>query len=258
MSLLQGKRGVVLGVANKRSLAWSIAERAAEQGAGLAITCQSERFERRVGKMIDESEHIEEALLLPCDATSGEEMDALFSEVGSCMGELDFIVHGWAYAPREDMSHDYVHTTWDGHRTAQQVSAHSLTEIARRGRELMTGGGSILTLSYFGAEKVVPGYNVMGVAKASLEAAVRYLARDLGGENIRVNAISAAPVNTLSARGVPGFLDMLTLHEERAPLQRNVDPDEIARAAVFMLSSWSSAVTGEILHVDAGYNIMGM
>ncbi len=258
MSLLQGKRGLILGVANERSLAWAIAERAAEQGAQLAITCQNERFERRVNRMVDNSEHVDEVLLLACDATSEEDMDTVFARVKEQMGGLDFLVHGWAYAPREELSDDYIETSWEGHRLAQQISAHSLTEVARRARELMTAGGSILTLTYYGAEKVVPGYNVMGVAKATLEAAVRYLAQDLGGEGIRVNALSAAPVNTLSARGVPGFLDMLTLHEERAPLQRNVEPEEIARAATFMLSSWASAITGEVLHVDAGYNIMGM
>ncbi len=256
--LLLGKRGLILGVANRRSLAWAIAESCAEQGAELAITYQNERFKKRGEKMVRNSESIRDALLAACDATSAEEMDALFELIGSEMGGLDFIVHCWAFAPPEDLSGDYIDTSWEGHRIAQQVSAHSLTEILNRSRDLMQDGGSVVTLSYYGAEKVVPGYNVMGVAKASLEAAVRYLANDAGPAGIRVNAVSPGPVNTLSARGVPGFLDMLSLHADRAPLRRNVEAEEVARATVFLLSPWSSGITGEVLHVDAGYNIMGM
>ena len=258
MPLLDSKKGLILGVANRRSLAWKIAETTAEQGASLALTYQNERFERSVKKMVEKSDHVQDPVLLACDATEYEELDRTFEEVQKQMGELDFVVHCWAFAPPEDLSDDYITTSWEGHKIAQQVSVHSLTEVVRRSRQMMNEGGSIVTLSYFGAEKVVPGYNVMGVAKASLEAAVRYLAHDTGSDDIRVNAISAAPVNTLSARGVPGFLDMLSFHEERAPLQRNVEAEEIARAATFLVSPWASAITGEVLHVDGGYNIMGM
>lgn len=256
--LLEGKRGVILGVANHRSLAWAIARAAAEAGADLAITYQSERFHRRVAKLVEDESAMDEVILHACDATSPEEMDRLFASLKEEMGRLDFIVHCWAYAPREDLMRDYIETSWEGHSIAQQISAHSLTEAVRRGRELMVDGGSVVTLTYYGAEKAVPGYNVMGVAKASLEAAVQYLAHDTGRDGIRINAVSAGPVNTLSARGVPGFLDMLSMHADRAPLGRNVEASEIADAALFLLSDMSSGVTGEILHVDAGYNIMGM
>lgn len=256
--LLEGKRGVVLGVANHRSLAWAIARAAAESGAELAITYQSDRFHKRVARLVDGEPTMENVVLRACDATSPQEMDELFGVLKEEMGRLDFLVHCWAYAPREDLTRDYIETSWEGHSIAQQISVHSLTEALRRGRELMVDGGSVVTLSYYGAEKAVPGYNVMGVAKASLEAAVRYLAADTGRDGIRVNAVSAGPVNTLSARGVPGFLDMLSIHADRAPLGRNVEASEIANAALFLLSDMSSGVTGEILHVDAGYNIMGM
>ncbi|MFO8061173.1 MAG: enoyl-ACP reductase [Bacillota bacterium] len=256
--LLEGKKGLILGVANHRSLAWAIAGRTAEHGARLGITYQGERFRRRIEKMVTDRADMKDALLWPCDATSAEDLDRLFAAVRTEMGQLDFLVHCWAYAPAEDLSRDYVDTRWEGHRVAQQVSVHSLTEAVRRCRPLMEEGGSVITLTYYGAEKVVPGYNVMGVAKASLEAVVRYLASDVGRVGIRVNAISAGPVNTLSARGVPGFLDMLSHHRERAPLRRNVEAEEIAGAALFLASSLSSGITGEVLHVDAGYNIMGM
>ena len=256
--LLDGKKGLILGVANHRSLAWAIARKTAEHGAHLGITYQSERFSRRVQRMVAAEQDMEGALCWPCDATSEEEMDRLFESVAAEMGQLDFVMHCWAYAPAEDLSRDYIETSWDGHRVAQQVSVHSLTEAVRRARPLMKAGGSVTTLTYYGAEKVVPGYNVMGVAKASLEAAVRYLASDVGRDAIRVNAISAGPVNTLSARGVPGFADMLTYHREQAPLKRNVEAEEIAGAALFLASQLASGVTGEVLHVDAGHNIMGI
>ncbi len=256
--LLEGRRGLILGVANHRSLAWAIARTAAEHGARLGITYQGERFSRRVEKMVAAEADMQGTQLWSCDATSEEDMDRLFESVAAEMGRLDFMVHCWAYAPAEDLSGDYIETSWPGHRVAQQVSVHSLTEVVRRARPLMSEGGSVITLTYYGAEKVVPGYNVMGVAKASLEAAVRYLASDVGQDAIRVNAISAGPVNTLSARGVPGFIDMLTYHREQAPLGRNVEADEIAGAALFLASQLSSGITGEVLHVDAGYNIMGL
>ncbi len=221
------------------------------------LTYQNERFARRVQGLVQKCENMKEVYTAACDATCYDEVDALFSSVADNLGGLDFLVHCWAYAPPEALQERFADITWEDYRLAQQISSHSLTEVARRAHRLMEDGGSILTLTYYGSQKVMPGYNAMGVAKASLEATVRYLACDMGPDGIRVNALSAGPVNTLSARGVPDFLKMLKEHKKDSPLRRNVEPEEIGKAAVFLLSPWSSAVTGEVLYVDAGYNIMG-
>lgn len=246
---------MILGVANKRSIAWGIARAAASAGARLALTYQGDRLEEKVREL---ASTLEQPLVLPCDVTKDDEIDALFAELKKEFGRLDFIVHSVAYAPREALEVAYVETPRQGYAVTQDISAYSLVALAKRARDLMTEGGSIMTMTYYGGEKVVPGYNVMGVAKAALEASVRYLAHDLGPANIRVNAISAGPINTLAARGVSGFTDMLKAHPARAPLGRNVEVEEVANTALFLLSGMSSGVTGEVVHVDCGYHIMGM
>ncbi len=258
MGLLDGKRGVILGVANKHSIAWAIAERAREAGARLAFNFLNERMEPKVRAL---TETLPGAATLPCDVTQDDQIEAFFAAVGEAMeGRLDFLVHSVAFAEREDLEGRFVDTRRAGFRTALEVSAYSLVAVTRAALPLFraAGGGSVITLSYYGAEKAAPGYNVMGVAKAALEAAVRYLAADLGSENVRVNAISAGPVNTLSARGVKGFTHMLHMAAERAPLKRNIGADEVGRTAVYLASDLASAVTGETLHVDAGYHIMAL
>ncbi|MFP4200680.1 MAG: enoyl-ACP reductase [Clostridia bacterium] len=254
--LLEGKKGLVLGVANANSIAWAVAQKAAEAGAELAITCQNERFERKVRTLVEDS-HME-AHLYRCDATEPEDLRRLFQSLDSDFCSLDFALHAWAFAPPAALKGDFVDTTWDDFATAHRVSTHSLVEISRGLRDRMNYDGSILALTYLGAERVAPGYNVMGVAKAALEASVRYLASDLGSSGIRVNAISPGPISTLSARGVPGFTEMLKKHREIAPLGRNVEADEVGNAAVFLFSDLSTAITGQVLYVDAGYSIMGV
>jgi len=256
-SFLQDKRGLILGVSNRRSLGWQVATAAGRLGARLMLTYQNERFARRVEPLVDETEDLGEVHLAACDATCYDEVDDLFASVEEKLGGLDFLVHCWAFAPQGALDGDFVDTSWEDYRLAQQISSHSLTEVARRARPLMDEGAAVLTLTYYGSQKVMPGYNAMGVAKASLEATVRYLAYDLGPEGIRVNALSAGPVNTLSARGVPDFLQMLKEHEQRSPLRRNVQPEEIGNAAVFLISPWASAITGQVIYADAGYKIMG-
>ncbi len=253
--LLEGKKGVVLGVANKRSIAWGIAKAAAAAGAQLALTYQGERVEESVREL---AATIDCPLVVGCDVTKDEEIDALFAQVEQAFGRLDFLVHSIAFAPKEALEGEFVSTSREAYRIAQDVSAYSLVGLLRAARPLMKGGGSVVALTYYGSEKVVPRYNVMGVAKAALEASVRYLASDLGPDNIRVNAVSAGPINTLAARGISGFTQMLKVHAERAPLRRNVELEEVANAAVFLLSDMSSGITGEVLYVDCGYHIMGM
>lgn len=258
MSRLSGQNGVILGVANKNSIAWGIAQAMHAAGARLAFNYLNERMEPKVRKLTDE---IEGALTLPCDVTKDEEVDAFFNQVGEAFGgRLDFLVHSVAYAEREDLTGRFVDTSRSGFHTALEISAYSLVAVTQRALPLLkaAGGGSVMTMTYYGAEKAVSGYNVMGVAKAALEASVRYLAADLGPDAVRVNAISAGPVNTLSARGIRGFTDMLKAAADRAPLRRNVTLEEIGATAVFLASPASAGITGEILHVDAGYNIMGM
>jgi enoyl-[acyl-carrier protein] reductase I len=258
MPPLDGKQGVILGIANKNSIAWGIAEAMHAAGARLAFNFLNERMEPKVKKL---TETIPGALTLPCDVAHDDQIDAFFAQVADAFaGRLDFLVHSIAFAHREDLEGRFVDTSRAGFATALEISAYSLVAVARRAEPLLesAGGGSILTLSYYGAEKAVPGYNVMGVAKAALEASVRYLAADLGPKAIRVNAISAGPVNTLSARGIKGFTTMLHAASDRAPLRRNVTLEELGATAVFLASPAAAAISGETLHVDAGYHAMGM
>jgi enoyl-[acyl-carrier protein] reductase I len=252
--LLSGKRGLVVGVANKRSLAWGIAQSAAREGARLALTYQGERLEENVRKLASE---LENPVILPLDVTREEELDALAPALQAELGGLDFAVHAVAFALREELDGEFVQTSREGYRIAQDVSSYSLTALTRRVAPLMTGGGSILTLTYLGGERVVPNYNVMGVAKAALEMSVRYLASDLGPKGIRVNAISAGPVKTLASSAVHGISKMLEHHRTFAPLRRNTDPAEVGDAAAFLLSDLARGITGEILYVDSGYHVLG-
>jgi len=254
---LSGKTGLVVGIADRHSIAWGIAQMLDKAGAKLAVTYQNERLEPKVREL---AEGLGEPLILPLDVTDDAQIEALFKELTDKFGRLDFLVHAVAFAPREDLMRDFVETSRQGYAIAQDVSAYSLAALSNAARPLMkeAGGGSIITLTYYGAEKVVAGYNVMGVAKAALEASVRYLANDLGPDNIRVNAISAGPMRTLAARGVPGFMDMLKYHEDKAPLRRRVEMEELAGTALFLCSPLSTGITGEVIHVDAGYNILGM
>lgn len=228
-----------------------------EAGAKLAVTYQSERLEPRVREL---ATGLNDPLILPLDVTDDAAIADVFETVGENFGRLDFLIHAVAFAPREDLMRDFVETSRQGYAIAQDVSAYSLAALANAARPLMkkAEGGSIVTMSYYGAEKVVAGYNVMGVAKAALEASVRYLAHDLGPDGIRVNAISAGPMRTLAARGVPGFMDMLKIHEDRAPLRRRVEMSELAGTALFLCSDLGAGITGEVVHVDAGYNILGL
>jgi enoyl-[acyl-carrier protein] reductase I len=254
--MLQNKNGIIFGVANKRSIAWATAQALHEAGAKLAFTYQGDRLKENVESLTGES--MSNSLLLACDVAKQEEVDETFRKVGEEFGRLDFLIHSIAFAPREALSGEYLDTSREAFLTALEISAYSLPQLARAAAPLMTEGGSIVTMSYYGAEKVVSGYNVMGVAKAALESSTRYLAKDLGPRNIRINAISAGPIQTLSARGVSDFSTMLKHHAERAPLQRNVDPGEVGSTAVFLCSSMSSGITGEVIHVDCGYSIMGI
>jgi enoyl-[acyl-carrier protein] reductase I len=254
---LPSKIGLVVGVANKRSLSWAIAQAAAAQGAQLVLTYQG-RFEEHVNELADTLSP--RPLVLPLDVQNDGEIDAVFARIQQECGGLDFLVHGVAFANREDISNPFVQTSRDGFRLALDISAYSLIALARGARPLMEarGGGSILTLTYLGSERVFANYNVMGVAKAALEASVRYLAADLGPQGIRVNAISAGPIKTLAAAGIGGFSTILGIVRERAPLKRNIEASEVADAAVFLLGPSGRGITGEVLMVDAGYHIVGM
>jgi enoyl-[acyl-carrier protein] reductase I len=257
MGLLDGKAGIIFGVANKRSIAWAIAQALSNEGMRLAFTYQGERLKENVEEL---TSTLSGALLLPCDVTIDAEIDTVFQEVDAKFGRLDSLVHSVAFAPREDLENEFVKTSREGFKLAHDISAYSLVALTRAALPLFekSGGGSVLAMSYYGAEKAVEGYNLMGVAKASLEASIRYLAANLGPKNVRVNAISAGPVNTLAARGIKGFTGMLKHHAERAPLRRNVELEEIGSAALFLTSSMSSAITGEIMYVDCGYNVIGL
>jgi enoyl-[acyl-carrier protein] reductase I len=248
------KTAVIFGLANKRSIAWAIAQKMAEAGWCLAITYQNERLEQEAKDLISELPGAEGFM---CDVSSDDQIAALFEKLKARYGALDGLVHSVAFAPAEDLKGDFVNTSREGFRIAHDVSVYSLIAVARAAAPMMTNGGGIVTLTYYGAEKVVPKYNVMGVAKAALEATVRYLANDLGPKGIRVNAISAGPIKTLAARGISQLGEMLKSHAERAPLKRNVDPAEVGGAAVFLLSPGGSGITGETIYVDCGYNIMG-
>jgi enoyl-[acyl-carrier protein] reductase I len=257
MTDLTGKHGLVVGVANKRSIAWAIAQATASAGARLAVTYQGERLEENVREL---SQSLSDPLVLPLDVTDEAQIANVFSAIEKEFDGLDFLVHGAAYAPREELSAPFVQTTREGFRLSLDISAYSLVALARAAMPLMErrGGGSILTLTYLGSERVFQNYNVMGVAKAALEACVRYLAADLGPKGIRVNAISAGPIKTLAASGISGFSSILQHYRDRAPLRRTVDTAEVADAALFLLSTAGRAVTAEILMVDGGYHATGM
>jgi enoyl-[acyl-carrier protein] reductase I len=252
---LADRVGLVVGVANKRSISWSIAQAASGLGARLVLTYQNERLRENVE---DLASTLHDPILAPCDVTNEGELDALFAAIRDRCGRLDFIVHGVAFADRQDLERPFVETAREGFLKALDVSAYSLVALARRGAPLMAQGGSIVTLSYLGAERVFPNYNVMGVAKAALEASVRYLAADLGPKNIRVNAVSAGPIKTLAASGISGFSSILQTYRDRAPLRRTVETSEVADAAMFLLSPAGRGVTGEVLLVDGGYHAMGV
>jgi enoyl-[acyl-carrier protein] reductase I len=248
------KTAVIFGVANKRSIAWAIAQKLQQAGWRLVITYQNERLAQEAKDLIDE---LPGTAGFMCDVSHDDQIAKLFEVLKEKYGTLQAVVHSVAFAPAADMAGEFLNTTREGFRIAHDVSVYSLIAVARAAAPLMTDGGGIVTLTYYGAEKVVPKYNVMGVAKAALEACVRYLANDLGPKNIRVNAISAGPIKTLAARGVSGLGEMLKSHAERAPLKRNVDPGEVGSTAAFLLSDGSSGITGETIYVDCGYNIMG-
>jgi enoyl-[acyl-carrier protein] reductase I len=254
--VLKGKAGVVFGVANKRSIAWSIAQAWHEAGARLAFTYQGERLRENVEELV--STFGQEVPLFPCDVTRDKEIDSVFESLAHTFGTLHLVLHSVAFAPKEALEGKFINTSREAFRIAHDVSAYSLIGLTRAAQPLMKEGGSVVAMTYYGAEKVIPHYNVMGVAKASLEATVRYLAHDLGTENIRVNAISAGPMNTLAARGIGGVTEMLKHHASHAPLKRNVLPKELGDTGLYLASDMSSGVTGEVIYVDCGYNIMGM
>jgi enoyl-[acyl-carrier protein] reductase I len=256
MSLLDGKFGIVFGVANKRSIAWAIAQAWHKAGATLAFTYQGERLKANVEELA--ATFGPDTLILPCDVTRDDEIAAVFAQVGQKFGKLHLLLHSVAFAPREALEGEFINTSREAFRTAHDISAYSLVALARGAAPLMTDGGSMVAMSYYGSEKVVPHYNVMGVAKAALESSTRYLAYDLGPKKIRVNCISAGPVNTLAARGIAGFSDMLKHYEAHAPLKRNVLPDELGATGLFLASDGAAAITGQVLYVDCGYQIMGM
>ncbi|WP_048646023.1 enoyl-ACP reductase FabI [Nitratireductor soli] len=253
--LMAGKRGLVLGVANNRSIAWGIAKACAGEGAELALTYQGDALKKRVEPLAEELGAI---VAGHCDVTDMDSVDAVFQTVEKAWGKLDFLVHAVAFSDKDELTGRYVETTRDNFLRTMDVSVYSLTAVAKRAEPLMTEGGSILTLTYYGAEKVMPHYNVMGVAKAALEASVRYLAVDLGGNNIRVNAISAGPIKTLAASGIGDFRYILRWNEYNSPLKRVVTTDEVGDSGLYLLSHLSRGVTGEVLHVDSGYHVVGM
>ncbi|MCK5283950.1 MAG: enoyl-ACP reductase FabI [Alphaproteobacteria bacterium] len=252
---LDGKKGLIMGVANDRSIAWGIAMAVADSGAQLAFTYQGDALKKRVEPL---AESVGSNIIVPCDVTDEASVDATFQRIKDEWGELDFVVHAIAYSDRNELGGLYVDTSRDNFNRTMDISVYSFTAIAQRAALLMKNGGSLVTLTYYGAEQVMPHYNVMGVAKAALEASVRYLASDLGSKNIRVNAISAGPIKTLAANGIGDFRHILRWNELNAPLKRNVTINDIGRAGLFLLSDLSSGVTGEVVHVDSGYHTVGM
>jgi enoyl-[acyl-carrier protein] reductase I len=250
---LKGQTAVVFGLANKRSIAWAIAQKLAAAGAQIAICYQNERLRMEAEALAGE---LPDAAVFQCDVSSDEEIDAVFAQLKERYGKLHTVVHSVAFAPPSELQNEFLLTSRNGFRIAHEVSVYSLIALSRGAAPLMTEGGSIITLTYYGSQKVVPRYNVMGVAKAALEATVRYLAADLGRQKIRVNAISAGPIKTLAARGIGGLGEMLKVHAARSPLQRNVEPSEVGSAALFLASDLSSGITGEVLYVDCGYNVV--
>jgi enoyl-[acyl-carrier protein] reductase I len=256
MKLMEGKRALIMGVANKRSIAWGIAKALHRAGAELAFTYQGERLEQMVKKLVEEE--MPGSLCIPCDVTSDEDIQNAFGTIREKWGRLDTLVHAIAFAKGEDLEGPFVETSRDGYALAHDISSYSLVAVANAAKPLMTEGGSIITMTYMGAERVIPNYKVMGVAKAALETNVKYMAYELGADNIRVNAISAGPIRTLAAKGVKDFNQILHIIEEKAPLRRTTDVAEVADTALFLASDMSRGVTGEVIHVDSGYNIMGM
>ena len=256
MPLLAGKFGIVFGVANKRSIAWAIAQAWHREGAKLAFTYQGDRLKENVEELA--GAFGADTLLMPCDVTRDEEIAGVFKTVGEKFGALHLLLHSVAFAPKDALEGEFVNTSREAFRVAHDVSAYSLVALSRAAAPLMTDGGSIVAMTYYGSEKVVPHYNVMGVAKASLEASTRYLAYDLGPKKIRVNCISAGPMNTLAARGISGFTAMLKHYEAHAPLKRNVLPEELGATGAFLASDGAAAITGQVIYVDSGYQIMGM
>ena len=254
-TLMAGKRGLIMGVANNRSIAWGIAKAVVAQGAEVALTYQGDALKKRVQPLAAE---LGTNVVLPCDVTDRASVDALFAELERTWGRLDFLVHAIAFSDKNELDGRYVDTSEENFTQTMLVSCYSLTALARRAEKLMTDGGSIITLTYYGAEKVMPHYNVMGVAKAALEASVRYLAADLGKNNIRVNAISAGPIKTLAASGIADFRYILRWNEYNSPLRRTVTLDDVGGSGVYLLSDLSKGVTGEVHHVDAGYHVQGM
>ena len=252
--LLAGRRGLIMGVANNRSIAWGVAKAAAEQGADLAFTFQGEALEKRVRPL---AASVGSELVMPCDVTDDASMDTVFAEISNKWGGLDFMVHAIAYADKDELDGRYVDTTAGNFARSLDISCYSFTTLCQRAEKLMPNGGSIVTLTYYGAERVMPHYNVMGVAKAALEASTRYLAADLGEQKIRVNCISAGPVNTLAARGIAGFTDLMKQHASYAPLKRNVTAEELGQTGVFLAGDGGAAITGQVIYVDCGYQIMG-
>lgn len=253
--LMLGKKGLIMGVANDRSIAWGIAQKVAEQGAELAFTYQGEALGKRVQPL---AESLGSNLILPCDVTDTQSVESLFQTLKDQWGTLDFVVHAIAFSDKEELKGKYLNTSRENFLRTLDISCYSFTEVCRHATGMMSEGGSLLTLTYYGAEKVMPHYNVMGVAKAALEASVRYLAVDLGGDGIRVNAISAGPIRTLAASGIGDFRYILKWNQYNAPLKRNVDIDEVGNSGLYLLSSLSSGVTGEVHHVDCGYHTVGM
>jgi enoyl-[acyl-carrier protein] reductase I len=250
-----GKRGLIMGVANEKSIAWGVARAVAEAGAELAFTYQNDALKKRVEPL---AESLGQKIVLPCDVADLASLDAAFEELARQWDRIDFVVHAIAFSDREQLKGRYVDTTPENFHMSMNISCYSFTAVAQRAEKLMNQGGSLLTLSYYGAEKVMPHYNVMGIAKAALEASVRYLAVDLGGKNIRVNAISAGPIRTLAAMGIGDFRYILKWNEYNAPLKRTITTEEVGNAALYLLSDLGSAVTGEVHHVDAGYHVVGM
>jgi enoyl-[acyl-carrier protein] reductase I len=255
MGLMTGKRGVIMGVANDRSLAWGIAKALREQGAEIAFSYQGEALEKRVRPL---AASLEQDFLIPCDVADMASIDACFATLKNRWPTIDFLVHAIGYSDKEELRGRYVDTSLDNFLMSMNISCYSFTAVAKRAEAMMPNGGSMITLTYYGAEKVIPHYNVMGVAKAALEASVKYLAKDLGPQNIRINAISAGPVKTLAASGIGDFRYILKWNELNAPLRRNTSIEDVGGAGVFLLSNLSSGVTGETLHVDSGYHVMGM
>ena len=252
---LSGKKGVVVGVANERSIAWGIASILSQAGARLALTYQNDRVKDRVARL---AESLDGALTMPCDATDDAQIEDVFSQVREAFGDISFLVHSIAFAQSEDLSGRYSDTSRDGFHIALEVSAYSLLPLVRHAAALMPDGGSVVTMTFQASQRVYPGYNVMGTAKAALEHGVRQLAAEFGGQNIRVNAISAGPLETLASRGIQGFRDMKRLHAQTAPLKRNISMEEVAKTALFLCSDLSSGITGSIIPVDAGYHIMAV